>query len=391
MASKLREKMKDQLLKRTEESYNRKDTFGMFKSFFKSGIDASFWRAEADKKGKTHMFDIVPWVVGPYYPLDENGRAPMVKEGDAAYVLEIFVHQNVNVNDDQYVCPKRNYGEKCPICEHQQKLRNEDDYDEDLVKSLYPKRRVVYNIVCYDSAEEEDKGVQIFETSHWYMERHLAALAQDETTGEKFPFADPDTGKTISFIAQSHTYEDKRTGKQNKGTQFIAHKFLKRDNYVISDEDLEAAYILDEIVHRPTYEEIYDAYWGEADDTDDKGDKKEETSTSHRRRHRTTKEEPKEEKEETTKGDDSLDDVVTCPEGGKFGEDIDQLEGCNECEVYDKCALQNDKLKEEAGESSAKEEPKEEKKEDIKDEKEESKNEEKKEGGRRTVRRRRNR
>lgn len=235
--------------------------------FFKGDLqDVNYWNCEEGD----HDIDVIPYIAGPNDPHKE--------EGEWTYVLEVFEHRDVGGEEGKsMICLFKTFGLPCPICEHRQQLVKEEA-DEEVIKALrtskYP--RSIYNVVVYDTEKEEDKGVQVFHTSHWLMERHLVKLSEsnrrDIDMGHpafKF-FADPDEGYSVRFT---------RTGK-NQNTQFLAHQLVER-NYVISDEILEQAYQLDQLIHIPTYEEVYEAYWNEKYPGD--GEEVEETNTRQTR------------------------------------------------------------------------------------------------------------
>jgi len=223
-----------------------------------------------------------------------------------------------------------------------------------LVKSLNTSRRTIYNIIVYDTEKEEDKGVQVWEVAHWFMERHLTPLAKDPRTAELLPFTDPDEGKSIAF---------ERQGSGQTGTSYLGHKFVDRE-YVIPDEILDSVYCLDELVQQTSYEELYEAYWGEpVEGSSSKPVTAEEAPVEERKqttRLRGGTAKPKEELQkaatlgrrrpqqatspEATKEGESTE---RCPNGGVFGRDLDQLDGCNDCEIYDDCAIEADKIEEE--------------------------------------------
>jgi len=334
-----RKKYKEALLKKTQDSYDRREDSGRFGSIFKSDLSGvSFWKCKA----ADHLLDIIPYIAGP----DDAKN----KEGEIVYFLDILIHQSVGGNENSYVCPG-SYGKRCPICEHRQLLRKEDDYDEDLVKSLNSSRRVVYNVLVYDTEKEEAKGVQVWEVAHWFMERHLTPLAKDPLTAELLPFTDPDEGKSISF---------ERKGSGQTGTSFLAHKFVDRD-YAIPDEILDTVHCLDQLIQQTSYEELYEAYWGESleESTNEEileGIKERKTS---RLRGRSSSGDSKEEKSEpatsgrrgtqraaTSDASKKEESVERCPKG-VFGQDLDQLDHCNDCEIYDDCAIEADRMEEE--------------------------------------------
>lgn len=244
-ADKLRAQHKEALMARIKQGASLSSGV---RSYFKANLEGvNFWAA---KEGD-HVIDIIPYFAGP----DD----PNVKEGGLTYLLEIFVHRDVGgIENQTMICMERTYKKPCAICEHRKALQKEGA-DEDLIKSLQPSRypRSVYNVVVYDSEKDEAKGVQIFDTSHYLFEMYLAKLAHPTTRGGQRPqafitFADAEDGKSIRFT---------RTG-QRENTKFIAHAFEDR-NYTISAEILAQAKQLDQLIHIPSYDEVYNAYWGE--------------------------------------------------------------------------------------------------------------------------------
>jgi len=344
MAKRDRAAMAAALAKRQEESGSLKS--GGFISIFRTdhGQDVQFWKV---KEGD-HTLDIIPYEAG------DNDPNPNVKAGDPAYVLNLKVHQGVGAAEGNYICPAENYNKPCPICEHRRQLK-QDGADDDIIKALYPKQRCVYNIVVYDTPEEEEKGVQIWETSRFYSERLFAKLAAPKRrrggdVGKKIQFASPEMdGKAIQFT---------REGTGATSTSYLGHLFIDRD-YIIDDSILDQAFCLDDLISIPTYDELYEAYWGEArEDIEEK-----ETSPAPIVRTRTRsrvveKQEPAEEKEEPVKKKEVSKTVDNqCPGGGVFGVDIDKLEACEDCSaaMWKACAKAGISIKQE--EPEEKEEP----------------------------------
>ena len=71
-----REKAKEDLLKRTKESYNSKDFAGAGPAYLKP-LPRPFWKC---KEGK-HIFDLIPWVASDKYPSPKGE----IKPGDIVY------------------------------------------------------------------------------------------------------------------------------------------------------------------------------------------------------------------------------------------------------------------------------------------------------------------
>jgi flagellar biosynthesis GTPase FlhF len=275
-----RAELKDRLLKRTEESYASKENTGKYSDIFRDDLKIPKWLP----KNGDHMFNVIPYIVG--------NKHPKLKEGEVAYFLDIWVHRGVGINEDNYVCPARNYNRPCCICERQKEMRLKGTFTDDEIKELNPKRRAIYNINVLDNAEEEAKGIQIWEAAHWFTEKHFSELARKPKGGGFIPFSDPDNGKILAFNKVSNT-------------EFLGHKFLDRDE-PISDVLLEETYTLDEIIYEPTYEELYNAYYGKEMEVEDEEDVEEEETKIEKKKTKPKSEkkkpkpapEPEEEEEE---------------------------------------------------------------------------------------------
>jgi len=349
-----RAKAKRELAKRTQESKDRRD----FVSIIKDGIPE--WSSGEGK----HKMDIVPYITGKNHP--------DLPPGELAYILVVYIHRGIGVNDDTYICMARTYGKPCPICEYRKMLQDSDEGDEDQIKALRPTQRGIYNVVIYDTDEERKKGVQVWNSSHWLFERILQSINTEES-GEVISFSDPDDGKRIMF-------ERKGSGET---TQYIGHKFVDR-NYKISDAILEATYSLDEVINMPDYDElkrIFKMGTETQEDGEDSGDpqnRKQADSEDVRERFKTeqpddvdvnpgltpekisamSRKELKaliaEELLEIDADDEKYDikaelvaeilkqlntnsgggeekQKVVCPEGGTLGKDYDKFRGCDDC------------------------------------------------------------
>jgi hypothetical protein len=314
-------KQKEELRKRTEESHKRKDEKGGFKDFFNKEKMNGVKKWWADKN--EHIIDIIPYFAGK--------QDPRNKEGEPAYVLDIEVHQNVGPADDVVVCPEQ-YGDRCPICEEARRLNKEKADWKTEIKPLKPKRRVVYNVIVRDGGEQEKKGVQIFEIAHFFMEAHLAKIARNARTGGFEVFSDPDTGKSIVF---------ERTGTGAENTAYSGHRFAERVE-PISDEELEAAHCLDDLLEIKSYDEIYDLFYGKSSPSkgEDEGeepemDEPEQNEPDDEPEQEEPKEKPVSNRRLERRGRKTHHE---CPGGGKIGVDIDELEHCDSCDIYDKCA-----------------------------------------------------
>lgn len=249
--SKFRQKVgKSDLAERTREAYETKDDSGKFQSYIDSSIPLKQWKCDEGD----HVIDIIPFLTGENNP---NGLPPDV----GAQKVEVYAHFGIGINENAYVCPAMtfpNENRRCPICEYRMELRKSDDYDEQEFKDLAPRKRVVYQIVCYDTEKEEAKGVQYWETSHHLAEKNIAAIAKNNRTGEFVKYADPDDGKTIEFT------------RKGKGitTDYEGFKFTERPE-PISDEILDMGVSLDDYIVIKTFKELEKIFYGTSSSSDE--------------------------------------------------------------------------------------------------------------------------
>ena len=334
---------KAELMRRLEGDYNRTKGGG---SLFRTDLTGvNFWNCkEAD-----HIIDIIPYTSGENDPIEPGGES---------YVLEIFTHRNVGQQEGMIICMAETFKKPCPICEERRKMIKRGD-DDDKIKELAPSRypRSIYNIVCYDSADEEAKGVQVWHTSNYLLQQYLLVLAKKPVRpGQKnvepfIAFMDVEEGKSIAF---------KREGKK-ENTKYIGVRFEDRD-YKIDEKISKAAFCLDELIAWPAYEEVFQEFYGIPYVSDEKiidnvvdcGKKyeekeKEEVLSTRGRRHAEHVEEKKEEELSTRTRRHALVEEEKsssnkCPAGKGFGIDIDELKECDKCSVWKECAKEADAI-----------------------------------------------
>lgn len=229
----------DDLTKRTEQSYNSRESSGKYNDYFTDDLPLPKWYCtEGD-----HALDVIPFLAGD--------KHPNVKEGQATHNVDIFVHFGIGVTESAYICPARMGLGKCPICEHQAELKKIKNYDEDYVKSLNAKRRVVYNVLVYDTPKDEDAGMMIWEASHHLAEKNIMAIARNKRSGGFVKWASPDVGKTIEF-----TREGKNIGTKYTGFVFSDREDSNGDIMPITDEQLDEAIAIDQYLDILSYEEL---------------------------------------------------------------------------------------------------------------------------------------
>jgi len=246
-----RERMKKnrggKTLQKRHNKGTKKTGGGRFPTIFNKeaipeGVD--LWRCDEGE----HVADIIPFEAGPNMPFNERLQ-PITEEGKFDYVLDLFVHMNVGKMEKPFVCPYENFGKACPICEYIKAHRLE----KETWKKLIAKHRVVYFLWVHDSREEEKKGIQIFQASHFFMEEKIEEIAKLPRGGGFINFSHPDDGKSLAWT---------RKGSGQKNTQYLGHRFIEREA-PIPDKILDSTFPLDSIVNmHPEYEEIEKEFRG---------------------------------------------------------------------------------------------------------------------------------
>lgn len=238
---------KEKLLERMKRSQDQQEGG---RGVLRPDVNVSIWRP----KDGSHIIDIIPYIVGKNN--SENDKPGV----DIHYTFRYFMHRNVGPNNAWVICPAKTWGEDCPICEYRQSLIDKGaDWDKQ-IKPLFPKSRNLYNIVCYDRGEEK-KGVQVWDVSNHYFEKHIVTLSKKPARGgkaeKKVLFFDEEEGKSISFTIEP-------AQSQDDYPEYVAHSFEDRD-YKISNAILDSAHCLDELVVRLKYEELKRAFFGKGD------------------------------------------------------------------------------------------------------------------------------
>lgn len=371
--SSFRDKFRSGLKEKVKESHDRRDSGSNFKDFFDadkmSGVK-KWWAGKG-----THIVDMIPYLAGP--------NDPHNKEGEPTYVLDIEVHKNVGPLDEQVVCLEQ-YGDGrvCPICEEARRRNKKPGVNfKKEIKPLKPTRRSVYNVIVRDGGEQEKKGVQVFDIAHFFMEKHLSKIAKSARGDGYTVFSSPDNGKVVVF---------ERTGTGAENTSYSGWKFDDRvdadgNTYEITDDELKAAYCLDDLIKIMTTEEVAEIFYGKGskpkpstnedesgDEGDGEGEQQEQRPVRGAGGNRRQQPPPPDKDEDEGAGDaegeaegegegegdpeppppprrelrkpkgdagagSSKKGASVCPHGGTIGVSIDELDECEECSLYDEC------------------------------------------------------
>jgi len=337
--------------RKLQHSYGHRGDTGKYGNIYNVN-DVSVWKPDAGE----HELCIIPYqVTDPkdslYRTKNPDLNPPFteeeIKEDNCwDHKLTVLIHTNIGVNQDAVVCP-RTFREACPICEERDRLIKADAEDRE-IGALSPMKRAVYNIFCFDSQKEMEKGVQIWEAPHQSIEDTLSELYRDKRTGELRVYTVPEEGWNVFF-------ERKGTGLNTEYRQVSIVERRKEDEFTEKelDELYEQAYNLEEIIEVKSYDELYKMFHGSfaMNEEDNEEEEKPSRFSRFRGRRAATEEEDEaaveEEKEERPRGRGQSrrkkeeEDELIIPEKYEecFGIQNQELEECDDCpqEVWEAC------------------------------------------------------
>ena len=188
---------------------------------------------------KNNRIDIVPYEVG-------KGN-PNAQEGLWYYERTFWIHPNVGINREFYVCPAKTAGKPCPICEFNNEQIKEGEASDEEIKMLRPKERQVWLI--HDHNDKENP-VKLWEFSHWNFGKLLDEIrkAADDDEDHIKDFDDPDGGSSLKV-----TFREKTIGKGKPFKEAFMIEFKARKDG-LDEEILDHGICLDALLKVPAYE-----------------------------------------------------------------------------------------------------------------------------------------
>lgn len=233
---------------------------------------------------------------------------PWADEGTFYFERTFWVHRGIGPNKGSYVCLAKTAKKTCPVCEHLNKLRKSGDESVDLLKSLSPKERQLFNVYNY---AEPDKGVQLLEVSYFNfgarLDSEIKAAEEDENIDYFFAHSKEDGGMTLKV----NWKEDSFAG--NKFLTADSIKFIPRIRE--HDEDvLQGVHCLDDLLIVLSYNELKQVFLQTDVDADIIDDEDDDNKTNKEtKKHKTTVPVSKvevEEDEVTHDEEEDIDDEV---------------------------------------------------------------------------------
>ena len=254
---------------------------------------ATLFKPKADKPAR---IDIIPYMVGEGNPNSDKG--------ELHFERTYYVHKNVGIKNASYVCLQATCNKPCPICEYQTKLRQSEDADPDVIKSLWPQKRQLFNMIDLDS---KDKKVQLWETAYNNFGKALRSKLENADEGDGWEnFAELAEGLTLKI-----GFEEVSFGKNSKTYVAVETIDFKARKEQYEEDILESTFCLDDIVNLFEYDELKKIFL-QAADKDEEADEEEEEETPKAKKGKKApakkKADEDEDNDEDEDGDDEDDD-----------------------------------------------------------------------------------
>lgn len=351
-----REEMRQGFRDRMRQNQNKNESY--WAPLFRKDIKIPFMQISEG----FHTVDVLDYIAG------ENDPEP----GKPNYVFEFYYYNNIGAGQGPIIALGKTFGLPDPIAEIKAKAQR-DGASKDVIKSLSPARnpRCLHNVICLDTPEQEQKGVQVHHTSSYLFEEYLREMAKGGGTSRAgvkqvetiIDFTDPVKGRSIKY---------KREGTGDK-TRFILHTWADRpEGFVIPDDILDQVFVLDELIYKPSYEEVQIYYYGKGEGIhtgyrSGQEEKKTEEAPSQGRRSRydqeSRAEEPARSRTQEPPPAEEKKETNPCPFGHAYGVDIDKFpKDCDNCSEWKPCSRKNREGSADTAEKKAEPAPAEEKK-----------------------------
>ena len=153
------------------------------------GLNLDAMKAKLDKlngkgDGKRNMF---------WRPEDGESNIRIVSTPDGDPFKERFFHYNVG-EARSFLCPKRNFGDNCPVCDFANKLWNEGtEESKKQAKDLFAKQRFFSPVLVRG---EEAEGIKVWGYGKMAYEK-LLTIVLDPDYGD---ITDPETGNDLKLM-----------------------------------------------------------------------------------------------------------------------------------------------------------------------------------------------
>ena len=202
-----------------------------------------------------------------FIPFIVTDRNPMIEEEDVGslhYEMTYWRHRGIGSRKRYVICPEQTFGNRCPICEHVDQLREEDyEANKKLIGKLYAQERQLF---CILNHAEKKKGLQIWDVAYGNFGEVLDdRLDRRRENEELVDFHDPEDGMTLIVSLKEEKIEKTKYLKCN----YIDFRARRSP---VPQKFFDEAPVLDELPVEMSYDEIKNLLH-ESDDPDDEEEK----------------------------------------------------------------------------------------------------------------------
>jgi len=309
--------------------------------------DVKIFSIEEDTK--VGVYDFLPYEVTDTKHPDRDDERNVAVDGNLWYRRPFKIHRIPKESGSEAIICPTSIGKPCPICEYFRKQQAEKVNWDD-IKDLKPKPRTLF-IVIPLGGKETDEVPHIFDMSDFCLQDIIDEELGIDPDNEIFP--DLEEGKTLRI-----KWKWEKTGT---GIVFPKARDIRFNDREAYEEDiLDEVPNLDEVLNVLDYKKIEDKFFGDDDEPEKEvteiEEEEEPAPKRTSRKSRTRKEETKEDEPsptEETKEDEpkrrrrrggDKAEKNKCPHGFKFGEDWDTDKKCEECDLWNECDEENQRL-----------------------------------------------
>lgn len=218
-----------------------------------------FWMPK--KGAEAYELDFIPFEVTKSQARFAGDKYADV--GDLYYERTYFVHANVGPNQEKVLCPAKNFGKPCSVCEHRQKLFNDPKATKKEKGELAPKERQLFLVLDH---AQKDKKAQLWDISYHLFGKNMEDKiehAREKLKPKLRQFYHPDNGYTLRVTPREKVIE----GGQ-PFMEFFVDEFMPRDE-PLAEELINHGFDLDAIPVEVSYKDLEKLYTkGEVDDED---------------------------------------------------------------------------------------------------------------------------
>jgi hypothetical protein len=216
---------------------------------------------------------------------------PLDFEGKEKYFRELSSHNNVGLNNDNYICMAR-LGDRCFRCEYQKQLYRKADKPTDEIKALYPSDRSLYFV--WNRTDEMSKDESpTYEISIWNSSKkmdhaeiqNLVMNKKKKSITDISDVSEDGEGKTVYFKHQikrtkDGTFPDHSSFELLDRDDTIPEEILEQLEEILKAAEKNGENPIDMFLDFPEYGELKEAMASEIEASE--GSKKESGPASRK-------------------------------------------------------------------------------------------------------------